>query len=66
MGSRIWVGGVTRVLILAGFGCSNPILAGLERFKSLVHFEVKDGSRVLFWHDVHSGPTRKDSISQSF
>ena len=31
------------------------ILAGLERFKSLVHFEVKDGSRVLFWHDVWCG-----------
>ena len=28
------------------------ILVGLEHFKSLVHFEVKDGSRVLYWHDV--------------
>ena len=28
------------------------ILAGLEGFKSLVHVEVKSGSRVVFWHDV--------------
>ena len=33
-------------------GCWKSILAGLKRSKSLVHFEVKDGSRVLFWHDV--------------
>jgi len=31
------------------------ILAGLERFKSLVHFQVKDGSRGLSWHDVSCG-----------
>jgi len=31
------------------------ILAGFERFKSLVHFEVKDGSRMLFWHGFWCG-----------
>jgi len=30
-------------------------MAGLERFKALVHFEVKDGFRVLFWHDIWFG-----------
>jgi len=38
-----------------GVGCRKSIFAGLERFKSLVHFEVKDDSRVLFWHDVWFG-----------
>ena len=38
-----------------GVGFWKSILGGLERFKSLVHFEVKDGSRVLFWHDVWCG-----------
>ena len=38
-----------------GVGFWKSILAGLERFKSLVHFEVKDGLRVLFWHDVWCG-----------
>ena len=38
-----------------GVGCWKSILAGVERFKSLVHFEVKDGSRVLFCHDVWCG-----------
>ena len=38
-----------------GVGFWKSILAGLERFKSLVHFEVKDGSRVLFWYDVWRG-----------
>ena len=31
------------------------ILANLDRFKSLVYFEVKDDSRLLFWHDVWCG-----------
>jgi len=31
-----------------GVGCWKSILVGLERFKSLVHFKVRDGSRVLF------------------
>jgi len=31
-----------------GVSCWKSILAGLERFKSLVYFEVKDDSRVLF------------------
>ena len=43
--------------------CWKSILIALERFKSLVHFEVKDGSRVLFWHGVWCF---KVSISQSF
>ena len=38
-----------------GVSCWKSILRGLEHFKSLVHFEVKDGSRVLFWHDVWCG-----------
>ena len=38
-----------------GVGFWKSISASLERFKSLVHFEVKDGSRVLFWHDVWCG-----------
>jgi len=38
-----------------GVGCWKSILTSLERFKSLVHFEVKGGSRVLFWHDVWHG-----------
>jgi len=33
-------------------GCWKSILSGLERFKSWVHLEVKNGSRVRFWHDV--------------
>jgi len=35
--------------------CWKSILVGLERFKSLVHYEVKDGSRILFWHGVWWG-----------
>jgi len=35
-----------------GVCCRKSILACLKRFRSLVHFEVKDGSRVLFWHGV--------------
>jgi len=38
-----------------GFSFWKSILAGLKHFKSLVHFEVKDGTRVLFWHDVLCG-----------
>uniref|UniRef100_A0A7C9AA13 Reverse transcriptase domain-containing protein n=1 Tax=Opuntia streptacantha TaxID=393608 RepID=A0A7C9AA13_OPUST len=38
-----------------GVGFWKSISACLERFKSLVHFEVKDGSRVLFWHDIWCG-----------
>jgi len=57
MGSISWVGGVRKVLILTELvvgNLSSQVLnvSGLERFKSLVHFGVKDGSRVLFWHDV--------------
>ena len=36
-----------------GVGFWKSILT--ERFKSLVHFEVKDGLRVSFWHDVWCG-----------
>jgi len=35
-----------------GVSFCKSILAGLEHFKSLVYFELKDGSRILFWHDV--------------
>jgi len=38
-----------------GVGCWKSTLKGLEHFKSLVQFEVKDGSRVLFWNDVWCG-----------
>jgi len=38
-----------------GVGFWKSILPGFERFKSLVHFEVKDSSRVLIWHDVWCG-----------
>ena len=38
-----------------GVGCWKSILVVLEHFKSLVHFRVKDGSRVLFWYDVWCG-----------
>jgi len=31
-----------------GFGFWKSILTSLEHFKSLVHFKVEDGSRVLF------------------
>ena len=34
-----------------------------EHFKSLVHFEVKNGSRVFFWHDVWRGSISQDSSS---
>ena len=36
-----------------GVGCWKSIIA--EHFKSLVHFEVKNDSRVLFWDDVWCG-----------
>ena len=56
MGSMMtWVGELTGVLILTELACWKSILASLERFKSLVHFEVKDGSRFLFWYDVYCG-----------
>ena len=32
-----------------GVGCWKSILAGLELFKTLLHFKVKNGSKVLFW-----------------
>ena len=35
-----------------GMGCWRSILAGVERFKSLVHIEMKNGLRVLSWPDV--------------
>jgi len=35
--------------------CWKSILVVFEHFKSLVYFEVKEGSRVLFWHDVWCG-----------
>ena len=38
-----------------GFGCWKSILVRLELFKTLVHFKVKNGSKVLFWEDVWCG-----------
>jgi len=38
-----------------GISCWKFISARLERSKSLVHFEVKDGPSVLFRHDVWCG-----------
>ena len=40
----IWIGGVRRVLILMELIFGNPFWQA--------HFEVKDSSRVLFWHDA--------------
>ena len=38
-----------------GVDCWKSILAGLELFKTLVCFQVGNGSRVLFWQDVWCG-----------
>jgi len=38
-----------------GVGCWKSITSELDLFKSLVHFKVGNGSRVLFWHDVWCG-----------
>jgi len=38
-----------------GVGCCKSILGGLELFKTLVRFQVRNGSRVLFWQDVWCG-----------
>jgi len=35
-----------------GVGCWKSIISGLDQFKSLVNFEVNDGSRAYFWYDV--------------
>jgi len=35
-----------------GVGCWKSIISGLDRFKSVVNFEVNNGARVYFWHDV--------------
>ena len=32
-----------------GAGCLKSILVGLELFKTLVHFKVKNDSKILFW-----------------
>jgi len=37
---------------LNGVGCWKSISSGLGHFKSLVNFELKNESRVLFWYDV--------------
>jgi len=41
-----------------GVGCWKYILAHLELFKTLVHFKVRNSSRVLLWHDVWCGDHR--------
>jgi len=38
-----------------GVGCWKSILSSLEVFKSFVHFEVRNGARVFFWHDTWCG-----------
>jgi len=45
MGFIVGVGGASKAPM--PMGCWKSILAGLERFISLVHFEVKSGSKVL-------------------
>ena len=30
-------------------------MSDVDHFRSLVHYRVKNGSRILFWHDVWSG-----------
>ena len=37
------------------------MLLGLIK-KSFVHFEVRDGSRVLFWHDAWRGDRPSNSL----
>jgi len=49
-----------------GVGYWNSILTSLKHFKSLVHFEVKNGSRVLFWHDVCGDRPLKTLFSDLF
>ena len=38
-----------------GVGCWKAILGSLELFKSLVRFQIGNGSRFLFWKDVWCG-----------
>jgi hypothetical protein len=38
-----------------GVGVWKCIWRGWDNFKQYVQFEVGDGSRVLFWHDVWCG-----------
>jgi len=38
-----------------GVGCWKSILSSLELFKTMVHFKVRNGSRVLIWQDVWCG-----------
>jgi len=35
--------------------CWKSILNGLHKFKFVVNFEVKNGAKVLFWHNVRCG-----------
>jgi len=44
-------GGVRKLLMLKAVG--NP--SSQKLFKTLVHFKVRNGSRVLFWQDVWCG-----------
>ena len=55
-----------RSLFAHGLGLWKSVLAGLERFKSLAHFKVKNGSRVRFWHDVWCRNQPVDSIPDLF
>jgi len=50
-----------------GVGWWKSIISGLDQFKSLVNFEVNNGSRVLFSYDVRSGDRPfKDQFSDLF
>ena len=50
-----------------GVGCWKSIISGLDQFKSLVNFEVNNGARVYFWHDMWCGDRSfKDQFSELF
>ena len=38
-----------------GVGCSKFIMSDVDHFCFLVYCRVKNGSRVLFWHDMWCG-----------
>jgi len=35
-----------------GVGCLEIYYEGFDELRSLVHFNVKNGSKILSWHDV--------------
>ena len=38
-----------------GVGCWKSIISDVDHLRSLVHYRVKNGLRILFWHDVCCG-----------